>query len=119
LSTIPAIAILRLAFFLNASIAKTNPTIPIRRIGIGATSGENNGENTLTIRTIPMESIRSRVELEQKVGHIEKKVNFADIEALIARREPLIGRAVSFTGAYYSSRLFPFNLSLPLLVSRG
>jgi hypothetical protein len=52
-----------------------------------------------------MESIRSRVELEQKVGLIEQRIDFVDIEALIAGKEPLIGLAVSFTGAYYSKGL--------------
>jgi len=67
--------------------------------------GETSHSKSTTKEQTFMESIRSRVELEQKVSHIEKKINFVDIEALIARREPLIGRAVSFTGAYYSKGL--------------
>jgi len=51
------------------------------------------------------ESIRSVVELEQKIGIIEEKINFVDVEDLIAQREPLIGRAVGFSGAYYSKGL--------------
>lgn len=52
-----------------------------------------------------MERIRSRVELEQKVDLIEQSIDFVDIEALIAGKKPLIGRAVRFTGAYYSRGL--------------
>ena len=78
------------------------------RLGAGFMSfikGEaSHSKSTAKERTF-MESIRSRVELEQKVGLIEQKINFVDIEALIAGREPLVGQAVSFTGTYYSKGL--------------
>lgn len=51
------------------------------------------------------ENIRYMVELEQKVSFIEEKINFVNVEELIEKEEPLIGRAASFSGAYYSKGL--------------
>jgi hypothetical protein len=67
--------------------------------GTGGISGSANKENTFE------ENIRSRIELEHKLGAIEKSITFISVEEALIQNKITAGLPVHFNGAFYSKGL--------------
>jgi len=67
--------------------------------GTGGVSRSANKENTFE------ENIRSRIELEHKLGVIEKNITFVSVEEALIQNKITVGLPVHFNEAFYSRGL--------------
>jgi len=67
--------------------------------GTGGVSGSRNKENSFE------ENIRSHIELEHKLGVIEKSIPFVSVEEALSRNRITANLPVHFNGAFYSKGL--------------
>jgi hypothetical protein len=67
--------------------------------GMGGISRSANKETTFE------ENIRSRIELEHKLGVIEKSITFVSVEEALIQNKITVGLTVHFNGAFYSKGL--------------
>lgn len=72
---------------------------------ISIIKGEASRSRSKTEEETFVESIRSTVELEQKIDLIERRINFVNVEDLVAQKILLTGQAVRLYGSYYSKGL--------------